>query len=455
MMVSAGLYWLLCDERYQVETKLIYLSGDRKCKDSPGLPMEKEIEILQSSPVALLAAQHLARVNSEDPNDWERDAGHSTALREDRVTAPTDPAQMLHSAGSYVKWLAENLSMHPEISGGTAKVTLRLQGQEPELLKAVLDTYVQRYVDYRLSLDTQSNGRAEEPLPSSDPLAGTKGTDPIIDRLADIELRERACKLAVKLIDSGKGVFSGFVPETNLMGLSSLAKFQDKIVQLEITKRALLVKFTPNSREIAALDSEIQGVRKAMREYLGEHLRFLKEGREDLMAQRREQQHKRGPVTGGGKASPAEFRGRLENGDAWFAVRDGLYMLRSRPVVTGKPLLVHAAQYKDRLMAYFSGSPVTQEDRTSRLSVDGAGLACSVSSNNAQNKKASWKLDLPQPPSWKAGLNFSGADTHTDVAEGPYFFSLYPDPRDSSLRLWGSLRADNSGRQLQWLFTTR
>jgi hypothetical protein len=106
-------------------------------------------------------------------------------------------------------------------------------------------------------------------------------------------------------------------------------------------------------------------------------------------------------------------------------------------------------------MAYFSSSPVTREDRTSRLYADGAGLACAVSSNNAQNKKASWKLDLPQPPSWEAGIDFSGLDTHRDVAEGPYFFSLYPDPRDSSLRLWGSLRADNSGRQLQWLFTTR
>jgi len=102
-------------------------------------------------------------------------------------------------------------------------------------------------------------------------------------RLQEIELRVRECELIIQLLDSGKGAFSGFVPENNITGISSLARFQEKIVQLEINKQALAVRFAPTSKEIQSIDLEIQGVKKAMRDCVEANLRFFQKGREQLL----------------------------------------------------------------------------------------------------------------------------------------------------------------------------
>ena len=102
-------------------------------------------------------------------------------------------------------------------------------------------------------------------------------------RLQEIELRLRECELIIQLLDSGKGAFSGFVPENNITGISSLARFQEKIVQLEINKQALAVRFAPTSKEIQAIELEIQGVKAAMRDCVEANLRFFQKGREQLL----------------------------------------------------------------------------------------------------------------------------------------------------------------------------
>ena len=102
-------------------------------------------------------------------------------------------------------------------------------------------------------------------------------------RLQEIELRLRECELIIQLLDSGKGTFSGFAPENNITGISSLARFQEKIVQLEINKQALAVRFVPTSKEIQAIDLEIQGVKAAMRDCVEANLRFFQKGREQLL----------------------------------------------------------------------------------------------------------------------------------------------------------------------------
>ena len=102
-------------------------------------------------------------------------------------------------------------------------------------------------------------------------------------RLQKIELQLRECELVLQLLDSGKGVFSGFVPDNNITGISSLVRFQERIVQLEINKRALAVRFTPSSKEIQAIDVEIQGIKTAMRECVAANLRFFQKGREQTV----------------------------------------------------------------------------------------------------------------------------------------------------------------------------
>ena len=108
---------------------------------------------------------------------------------------------------------------------------------------------------------------ATEPGISAMPQASSVTSPTLVSRrLQEIELRLRECELILQLLDSGKGAFGGFVPENNITGILSLARFQEKIVQLEINKQALAVRFAPTSKEIQAVDLEIQGVKTAMRE---------------------------------------------------------------------------------------------------------------------------------------------------------------------------------------------
>jgi len=198
-------------------------------------------------------------------------------------------------------------------------------------------------------------------------------TGPASEQLEKVELQEHGCKLALSLIDRGKGVFSGFVPDAGMAGTPSLSQFQEKIVQLEIKKRALEVQFTPNAREVRAVDMEIQGVKRAMRECLVEHLEFLKKGKEQLLTQHEmsglQKASTRGHYQNGGKCSESPSSARPES---WILIRDGLYMLHDRPRVSGKPLLVRAGGLKRRIEAYLSpagnNKVVSKTAQTSKFS---------------------------------------------------------------------------------------
>ena len=183
-------------------------------------------------------------------------------------------------------------------------------------------------------------------------------TEAISAHLQKIEFQERGSKLALQLIDSGKGVFSGFVPDQSLTGVPSLTHFQDKIVQLEIKKRALATQYMPGSREIVVIDLEIQGVRSAMRECLAEHLQFLKKEREQLLAQKDEAYHNGIPMAGPDQA-PIKERCGIQSppGDSWLVPRDGLYVLRETPVIAQRPLLARSGHFANKLIAHLAPLP--------------------------------------------------------------------------------------------------
>jgi hypothetical protein len=259
-------------------------------------------------------------------------------------------------------------------------------------------------------------------------------------------MQQHGCQLALHFLQKGTGVFSGFVPDGNVTGITSLAQFQDRIVQLEIKKRALEVQFTPESREIRSLDLEIQGIKRAMRECLVEHIAFLKQGKERLLAQHVHAEADTGHAGNHRLVNDkALFKGDLSDGNAWFIIREGLYMLRDKPAVTKRPLLVKAGDLTHRLVAYFSPT--------------GTGPAVATVSNDARPEAK------PRASTYKDGQSERDASaTEPRVSSGqPRSYREQPRslPRAADARVsgkstgskrdyWECVPASHFGRKSLW-----
>ena len=330
LAVAGMVSYIAWSDGYHVETKLLLFDRDHSLNNSAGRTLEEEVEILKSPHILHLLSRELydRRPQSLAPGAHLRTAG----------SAPIKGLSKFSNPDDLEKWLFKKTCLSSEISGGMAKVALHLRGDDPAFLSSVLDAYVCRYVEYRRTLEAvswnQEAGRHEQHS------AETKSAEAISTQLQKIEFQQRGSKLALQLIDSGKGVFSGFVPDQSLTGVPSLTHFQDKIVQLEIKKRALATQYMPGSREIAVVDLEIQGVRSAIRECLAEHLQFLNKQREQLLAQKAEPHHNGVPMVGPDQVPIKERCGiQPSRGDSWLVPRDGLYVLRETPVIAQRPLL--------------------------------------------------------------------------------------------------------------------
>jgi len=200
-----------------------------------------------------------------------------------------------------------------------------------------------------------ANEAEDSTKPAAPPPKLSQGSaEAIAQRLQKVELQLRECELILQLLDSGKGVFSGFVPDNNITGISSLANFQEKIVQLEIDKRALGVRFTPNSREIRAIDIEIQGIKSAMRECVEANLRFFLKGRERLLTQKAMLEGRRGPVRSSEKVHNAQLSCSPSNGRWLSWVDNGINPTADRLPAAGRPAAGRMVEFTNRVQANIS-----------------------------------------------------------------------------------------------------
>ena len=120
-----------------------------------------------------------------------------------------------------------------------------------------------------------------------------------------VDAQRQGYALALELMRGRPGAFSGFFPERAIPGLSYIKSFEARIVDLEMRKKALGVRFKPKSREIQLIDQEINGIRDAMKEYIGEQIVFLQKRRETLCAQKTRLERKLG------KSGPTKGLSRL------------------------------------------------------------------------------------------------------------------------------------------------
>jgi hypothetical protein len=402
--VAGVLLYIACSDGYCVETKLLLFDRDHNSDNSAARALEEEVEILKSPHILHLLSREMY---DRRPEGLPR----SEHLR----TVPIASATVLsrfNNPDDLEKWLVKRTSVSSDVSGGTARVALHLRGNDPDFLSSVLDAYICRYVDYRRTLEAKSRNRLRHALPQGKLPAETIPAEMISAQVQKIDFQEQGSKLALQLIDSGKGVFSGFVPDQNLTGIPSLASFQDKIIQLEIKKNALATQYMPNSREMTVVDLEIKGVRGAMREYLVEHLEFLKKEKEQLLALNAGPPHHGYSPANRDRTPNKERCGAQSPGgaDSWLVPRDGLYVLREKPVIAQRPLLARTGNLANKLIAYLAPSPaatvVTEANRNQdlsgvqNLSVDGRTYnACGPSQGDFSQQ--SLQPTLKTPPVWQ------------------------------------------------------
>jgi len=120
--------------------------------------------------------------------------------------------------------------------------------------------------------------------PDVDTSIGAGAPSDVANQLRSLDLELKQYKLILDLINSRPGVFGGFLPETHMPRTSLLKRFQSRIVELEIKKKAVAARFYPQSKEIRAIGREIKGIREAMKEYIGENLVFLEQRKRTLIA---------------------------------------------------------------------------------------------------------------------------------------------------------------------------
>lgn|GEM_PF-2182398 len=402
LFIGVLAYHFVGTDQYRVETKLLFFFRDQDQKSAASWPLEREIAILKSADVTRALAQEMAS-RMRGFSGW---AG-----------LPSKPSNAVELAD----WLAENLSVDSQVSGGMAKVTLCLHGEDPAVLQTVLDSYVPKYVEYRRKLEAAPGKTAPQPVVKAEPIRDDRLVAAITDQLQRIEMQQHGCELALQLFDAGSGVFSGFVPDNSLTGIASLASFQEKVVQLAIKKQAMAVKFVADSREVRAIDQEIQGVKAAMRECMVAHLEFLRKGKAQLLAQKMEFMRKASHI--GKEPTPPRVQERVSvqapDGNSWFLVRDGLYMLRDKPAITKKPMLVRAGEMKNAVLSYVTPSHSwtaisTPEAGTITIGRPQAGKKCSESRTGlfTPDRGQHW----PQSPA----TTFSGISASGGFRTGPF-----------------------------------
>jgi hypothetical protein len=341
-IVTAVFCYLFSPGNYRIDANLLFLCARAGDPSGRAWPLEKEVEILKSPRVLHLASRELfARKASRDGVR----GSFGVPARSGGVATQPD----LPNYTATTKWLSEKLSVTPQPSTGMA--TISITGQDPELLKEAMHAYLKHYARHRTEL------AADAALCGNPGRAGSAFGRPasvwsdIRDELENVVTQQHECEMALKLMDSGKGPFRGFLPESNLTGVPSLSAFQNKIVELEIKKRSLGARFTTESRDVQAIDLEIKGVRAAMKERIREHLLLLKQRAAELHGLKEALQGNREMTASKKGLSKKRTTGKETVQKLSSGSHDCLY-LREAPFIAQKPLIARAADYA---AAFFTG----------------------------------------------------------------------------------------------------
>ncbi|MGC8602213.1 MAG: hypothetical protein ACP5VS_00840, partial [Desulfomonilaceae bacterium] len=269
----------------------------------------------------------------------------------------------------FESWLSKSISFEPDFYGGQNGVAIKLTGPDPKLLKGVLLDYISSYVDLRKMVTVRAKETTKPHSLASAEVAEnsqkTKSLENLNERIKKLDLLINDYRLAIKLMDSNNGSISSFSIDPNSPIFPNLARFQDKIIQLEIERGSLEARFTPQSHEIKSINFQIDGVKGLMRQYLSEQIKYLNNDKDMLMAQKNDLENNTEPKSEDAEKPKdvSKSSGMLANGAKWYFLNDGLSVINESPFVTSKPLLGKIADLKDALLASLFSSGNVRRNR--------------------------------------------------------------------------------------------
>ena len=361
--IVIGLY-LLAVQPYTVETRLVFIIGDRKTLEKENWSPMRELSFLQNPKTgSILTSRYFNTVdpmnlfNKVDENSIDSLFSKSTAVnpmsvRKDFFKTPAD----------FESWLSKSISLEPDFYGGQNAVSLKLTGRDPQLLKGVLLDYVSSYVDLRKVISAKAREKQNAPAPKEDAdnSANLKTLENLNERIRKLDTLLTDYQMAMKLLESANGNTNSFSLDPSSPIFSTVARFQDKIIQLEIERGSLETRFTPQSREIKSVEYQIDGVKGLLNQYLIEQVKYLNKDKEMLVTQKTELENSslRKPENTelAGSKDMNKSSGMLASGAQWYFVNEGLSVINENPFISSKPLLGKIGDLKDALVAGLSSS---------------------------------------------------------------------------------------------------
>ncbi len=353
-----GLY-LLGKQSYTVETRLVFIIGDRKALEKENWSPMRELSLLQNpKTTSVLSSKYFATVdpmslfNKVDGNSVDSIFSKSTEINPMLVKK-----DFYKTSVDFESWLSRSITFEPDFYGGQNGVAIKLTGPDPKLLKGVLLDYISSYVDLRRVVAARSKemGKPQSPVPAEviENAQNQKALESLNEKIKKLDLLLNDYQLAINLMESNNGSISSFSLDPNSPIFANLARFQDKIIQLEIERGSLEARFTPQSHEIKSINFQIDGVKGLMRQYLSEQIKYLNNDKDMLIAQKKDFENNPQPKSEMTEEHKdmSKSSGMLASGAKWYFLNDGLSVINENPFVTSKPLLGKIADLKDALLA--------------------------------------------------------------------------------------------------------
>lgn len=370
--VCVGL--LVHMDRYLAETELVFIKPNGNAPKGMPWFVEEELHKLKSFDVAY----RVANAVSSMPDAPSRTTPVAWEPYNEQILPDTSDFPSSGLAG----WLLRHLSVEVYRADDMAKVILSLSGDDPAFLKALLQAYATHYIDSRheLGLPVGNAGGPTRATPRQEKSHELEST--IDEELSRMDMLQRHCELALKLLDSGKSPFSGFAPTSVVSSMASLNHINEELVKLAIERNRLKTRYLPASREIREIDQQIMGLKGIMREYMVQQLTFLRGNRQQALA-RKKQLECRGTPASGMMTRPSQnqFVTRIMPEDQGIKVNSDLFILHQGPItVRMNPVYESYRTLKNRLSRFlFNGwwplkSPIDSDPLR-----DAPGITCGLS----------------------------------------------------------------------------
>lgn len=415
-----GLH-LLGKQPYTVETRLMFIVADRKALERENWSPMRELSLLQNPKTSSILSSRYFNImdpmnifNKVDANSIDNLFSQSTSVNPMSVRK-----DLYRTPAEFESWLSRSISFEPDFYGGQNGVSIKLTGADPQLLKGVLVDYVSSYVDMRrmISAKAREKSGTHAPAVASENSANLKNLENLKERIRKLDTLLSDYQMAMKLLESNNGSTNSFSLDPSSPIFPTVARFQDKIIQLEIERGALETRFTPQSREIKSLEYQIDGVKGLLNQYIIEQVKYLDKDKEMLMAQKTElensSQRKAENTEAEEKKDMSKSSGMLASGAKWYFLNEGLSVINENPFVSSKPLLGKIEDLKDALIASLF-SPGNGRNRPSGAYTYGADMngPYGMSSSPPQYEAPPFRAGPTLDPVSRQSANFYHSDAN-------------------------------------------